>query len=248
MKKIIFIILLVCSLYLFFRFTLHKEKLSINNYQLITTYSSPTVSWNDITYAYEYFEVKDLSKLTLIANFTAKKSSDEILQKNNCTSAINGGYYDTNNKPLGLFINQTLKTPAIDSALVNGYIAVTTNPTVAFDLPDNPKIAVQTGPMLLSEGKKLKLAIKNDEYARRMIAGISSKGTLIFMTIFTPETKVQGPQLGDLPDIIQQINIALPNPIISAINLDGGNASMFKNTDIYIPEVSSVGSIFCLHE
>ena len=205
-----------------------------------------TVTWNDITYAYEYFEVKDLSKLTLIANFTQKKTSERLMQENNCKYAVNGGFYDSNNKPLGLFANPTLKTPSIENALANGYVSVTTKPTVSFELPQNPVLAVQTGPMLMKDGNKLKLAIKNDEYARRMIAGISSPGTLLFMTIFIPETKVQGPKLSELPDVIGEINRTLQNPFVSAINLDGGNASMFKNENIYITEVSAVGSLFCL--
>lgn len=256
MKKIVFILLsaLVVFVVIFFVGSTLFEKspstepfLDSSTTPLPTSsFKSSTVAWNGITYAYEYFEVTEISKLRLIANFTEKKSSEELLQKNNCIAAINGGYYVTNNKPLGLFSNQSINTPAIESALVNGYIAVTTKPTVSFDLPDHPKIALQTGPMLLSDGKTLKLAIKNDEYARRMIAGISSKGTLVLMTVFVPETKVQGPKLGDLPDVIGKINTRLADTFVSAINLDGGNASMFKNSAIYISEVSSVGSMFCL--
>jgi uncharacterized protein YigE (DUF2233 family) len=168
------------------------------------------------------------------------------MQENNCTYAVNGGFYDANNKPLGLFINASLKTSSVESSLVNGYISVTTKPAVSFDLPESPILAVQTGPMLMMDGNKLKLAIKNDEYARRMIAGISSTGTLLFMAIFIPETKVQGPKLAELPDVIEQINRTIQDPLVSAINLDGGNASMFKNNAIYITEVSAVGSLFCL--
>ena len=95
----------------------------------------------------------------------------------------------------------------------------------------------------MMDGKKLKLAIVKDEYARRMIAGISSKDTMIFMTIFIPEAKVQGPKLADLPDILERSNLDM----VSAINLDGGNASMFKNKNVFIQEISSVGSLFCYH-
>ncbi len=249
MKKIIFLVLLFfIALFLYFRIFAPKQKLSTINYQLEVPYSSPTVTWNDIAYGFEYFEIKDISQLTLIANFTQKKSSELLIKENKCQYAINGGYYDTNSKPLGLFISHALKTASITNSLINGYIAITNKSTIDFDLPENPTIALQTGPMLMVEGKKLKLAIKNDEYARRMIAGIPSQGTLVFMTIFVPETKVQGPQLTDLPNIIEQINTTLPNPLLSAINLDGGNASMFKDKDVYIPEVLPIGSLFCLQE
>lgn len=252
MKKIIFFVFICCiAVYFCVRFVFPKQKPSTNNYQLIinnspSSYSSPIVSWNDITYGFEYFEVHDISRLTLIANFTQKKTSEFLVTENDCQYAINGGYYDTNNKPLGLFINPLLQTTAIESALVNGYVSVATKPAIAYDFTDNSTLAIQTGPMLLVDGIKLKLAIKNDEYARRMVAGITSKGVLIFLTIFIPETKVQGPKLADLPDIIEKINARLPNKILNAINLDGGNASMFKNSNISISEVSSVGSIFCL--
>lgn len=243
MKKFLVLVVFFCiAFYSYSHFFVLKKELSTQNFQLSTSpYSSPTVTWNDIAYDFEYFEVNDISQLTLIANFTQKKSSELLIRENNCQYAINGGFYDTNNKPLGLFINATVKTSSTQSVLVNGYIAITNRPTIGFDLPENPTIALQTGPLLMMDGKKLKLAITNDEYARRMIAGISSKGTLIFMTIFVPETKVQGPQLTDLPDILERTNL----DIVSAINLDGGNASMFKNSNIYISEVTSVGSLFC---
>lgn len=257
MKKIFSFIVGICLLLIGIFFVItslfrqNNSKTTSSNFSITplptSSVKTSTVTWNDITYAYEYFEVKDISKLMLIANFTQKKTSELLIKENNCQYAVNGGFYDTNNKPLGLFINATLKTPSIDSALVNGYVSTTNKPSISFDLPQNPGIALQSGPMLMADGKKLKLAIKNDEYTRRMIAGISSKGTLVFMTIFIPETKVQGPKLADVPDIIEITNGALSNPFIAAINLDGGNASMFKNSNIYIPEVSSVGSIFCLH-
>ena len=247
MKKIFFLVL-ICCIAVFFctRFIFPKQKLSTNNSPSplpTPTLSTSTITWNDISYGFEYFEVMDISKLTLIANFTQKKSSELILKENDCQYAINGGFYDTNNKPLGLFINSTLKTPTIANELVNGYIAITNRPIITFDLAQNPTVALQTGPMLMMDGKKLKLAIVKDEYARRMIAGISSKDTMIFMTIFIPETKVQGPKLADLPDILERSNLDM----VSAINLDGGNASMFKNKNVFIQEISSVGSLFCYH-
>lgn len=244
---ILFLALFFAITSLFRKSTVPSTPSNILNTPLPTSpKKTSTVTWNDITYAYEYFEVNNISKLTLIANFTQKKTSERLMQENNCKYAVNGGFYDSNNRPLGLFANATVKTPSIENALVNGYISVTTKPTVSFDIQQNPVLAVQTGPMLMMDENKLKLAIKNDEYARRMIAGISSKGTLLFMTIFIPETKVQGPKLAELPDVIGQINKTLQNPLVSAINLDGGNASMFKNNTIYITEVSAVGSLFCV--
>lgn len=261
MKKFIIVCFLFILLYLSINFVFHKKQLTILNSQFLisspslspsplptSSVKSSTVSWNGIAYVYEYFEVKDISKLTLIANFMQKKTSELLIKENSCQYAINGGYYDKNDKPLGLFINSSLKTQSIESALINGYLSISNKPTISFDPPDNPIIALQTGPILIVDGKKLKLAINNDEHARRMVAGISSKETLVFMTIYIPTSFVQGPQLEDLPDIIEQINKTLPNPLVSAINLDGGNASMFKNKDVYIPEVLPIGSLFCIQE
>lgn len=259
MKKIIIVCFLFILLYLSINFVFHKKQLTIINSPIRNSFVSPsplptssvkssTVSWNGIAYVYEYFVINDITQLTLIANFTQKKTSELLIKENSCQYAINGGYYDKNDKPLGLFINSSLKTQSIESALINGYLSISNKPTISFDPPDNPIIALQTGPILIVDGKKLKLAINNDEHARRMVAGISSKETLVFMTIYIPTSFVQGPQLEDLPDIIEQINKTLPNPLVSAINLDGGNASMFKNKDVYIPEVLPIGSLFCIQE
>lgn len=258
MKKIIIASLVFLCIIFGIYFIVFSHKLPIinsviNNFPTPTPLPTPsmktsTVSWNDITYIYEWFEVPDSKKVSLLSNFTEKKSSLEIMNEQHCIAAINAGFYDTNNKPLGLFKNNTISTASIQSALLNGYLTIAPIPLISFEEPDRAVVALQTGPMLIVDGKKIKLVIKNDEHARRMIAGINAKGALVFMTIFVPETKVQGPQLADLPDIIEQINKTLPNPLVSAINLDGGNASMFKDKDVYIPEVLPIGSLFCLQE
>jgi len=259
MKKITIIIgLTICAVLLFqlirmgvlaLKTNSSKQKVNIAASPLPNSnVKSSTVTMKDITYEYQWFEVPDIKKLSLIANFTEKKNSAEILETSSCSAAINGGYYDTNGKPLGLFINSDLRTQAITSALVNGYVSVSDRPSIFFELQKSPTMAVQTGPMLIENGKTLPLVIKNDEFSRRMVAAMNIKGTLLFIAVFVPNTKVQGPQLADLPSVVETISKKLPFPLIKAINLDGGNASIFKNQDTYIQETTPVGSIFCVQK
>jgi hypothetical protein len=257
MKKIILVITLLSCAYCIFQFVRTANKTPPLNSEVSIFFPTPlptqgvkssTVVWNGIAYAYEYFEVTDISKLSLLANFTEKKASEILIKEKGCQYAINGGFYNTNDKPLGQFLNPTMETSSIKSSLVNGYISIASTPDISFTAIDNSVIAVQTGPMLMADGKKLILAIKNDEHARRMIAGISSRGTLVFMSIFIPETVLQGPQLADLPNVIEQISIKLSYPIVSAVNLDGGNASVFKNNNVYLEEFTHAGSLFCLQK
>jgi uncharacterized protein YigE (DUF2233 family) len=259
MKKIVTGIIVLLCVYVFLniwnsRKDALKSTMVRNNANVISTplpsppVKTSTVSWNGITYAYAYFEVRDITKLSLIDNFTQTKASESLMKDHTCQYAINGGYYDTRNRPLGLFINGTVNTSPIENPLVNGYIVISNRATILYDVPQSPTMAIQTGPMLISDNAPLLLAIKNDEYARRMVAGVSSNGILVFLAVFIPETKVQGPKLSDLPNIVTLINSTLPHPVITAINLDGGNASVFKNETTYIQEISSVGSVFCLQK
>lgn len=261
LKKIIITAVLFISLCTTIYLVLYNKQFSILNSQFLIFSPSPSplpsvsptvkpemVEFNGLSYACAYFEVLDMSKLSLIANFSDKKTSKDNIDENTCTAAVNGGFYDTNNKPLGLFINQSLQTTAIQSSLLNGFLSIDSSPDIAYAEPKHVKMAIQTGPMLLLNGKKLPLIINNDEHARRVIAGITDGGFLVFLTIYTADSVSQGPLLGDIPEIVEIINTKLPHPLVSAINLDGGNASVFKNKDIYIPEVSTVGSMFCLQE
>ena len=209
---------------------------------------SQTIVYKNITYAYAYFEVEGLADLKLIPNFKEKKGSGELKREYTCKAGINGSYYDKEGDPLGGFTSggNTLKKP-ISSRLMDGYVSIEgTKADIGFSPLPKASIILQAGPLLMINREVTTLRISSDEPARRSIGALTKGKKLLFITVYDPESTYLGPYLSQLPAIIQLISDTLPSPIISAINLDGGNASVFFNEEITLSELSPIGSLFCL--
>lgn len=245
MKKLLFIVPVI------FIFLLLSARKSPTLISIISQTPTPTVFKEKSNDSYTIIKTKP-DRVTLIPNFSDKKISNELMQENNCTSGVNGGFYDTANQPLGLFISnfQTVHAP-VESALLNGYIVIDANNGVFIgrDLPDmQNRIALQTGPLLIINGQPLTLAIKNDEPARRMIAAVNTDGSIIFIVLYKTDAVFDGPMLGDVPSALTAINTKEMLNITDAINLDGGSASAFYSDRRKFSELTPVGSFFCIKE
>jgi exopolysaccharide biosynthesis protein len=207
-----------------------------------------TIQLNNRTYGFELFTVKNPQTISLIPNFDDAKRSDEIIKTASCSQAINAGFYDKLNRPLGEWKNKTGKIgESIDSALLNGYVSISnTNVSIAYSSSSASHTSFQTGPMLIFDTKILPLKIRNDEPERRMIAATTSSGQTVFFALFDPDSILRGPYLEDVPSLVSSISAELHLPITSAINLDGGSASAFYNGETSISEITPVGSLLCI--
>ena len=199
------------------------------------------------TYRIAWLKLNDLSKLTLIPNFTEKRTAQSFIESNECETVVNGGFYTKDNQPTGLFVTEgkTIRGN-IPNTLLNGYIVIdkNNNAMILMSPPDElVRIALQTGPILIRGGKMATLAIRDDEFARRVVVGISQKGAVIFLTVYDPENIWSGPKLADTPDVLSSIIESLQ--LTDAVNLDGGSASAFIRSDLSLQELTSVGSFFC---
>jgi uncharacterized protein YigE (DUF2233 family) len=204
------------------------------------------VSLDNQLFTYAIIQTK-AQQIQLLPNFIKRDTSQTIIESNVCQSAINGGFYDTDNQPLGFFRsqNETLRA-ASKNSLLNGFFSIDQNNIVSIgsDVPsDTARIALQTGP-IVSNGTLLK--INNDEHARRMVVATDENGNIFFITVYGSESVFGGPLLGDLPEFIQQISSQESLHITSAINLDGGSASFFYSPETKLSELTPVGSIFCI--
>jgi exopolysaccharide biosynthesis protein len=258
MKRLLFIIfiffLIITSVYLWSNHLVFKKQTSStllspspSNAPLPSPITQ-TISYNGAVYAYEYFIVDNLKKVSLIANFKERKSSNELKTEFHCKAGINGSFYDKEGNPLGGFISggETLKKP-ISSRLMDGYLSIDdTKAKIGFTPLPNSSIVLQTGPLLIVDREVTALKIVSDEQARRSIAAVTNDKNLVFLILFDPQSAYQGPYLSDLPSITKEISKVLPSPIVSAINLDGGNASAFFSESTTLTELSPVGSLFCL--
>jgi len=210
----------------------------------------PTLTYQDIVYDYESFTVSRLSQLHLIPNFDTPIRGSELATKNQCMYASSGGFYSTDNKPLGAFITEDYRqSKARTSALFNGFFGFTdTNAAITKSLDDTYTSILQSGPLLLFDATPLPLAIQNDEYARRSVVLITADNHVLFVTFYIHDSIYNGPLLGDLPMIVKQFADNQQISVDTALNLDGGSASYFKNSDSELPELTPIGSMFCLQK
>ena len=209
---------------------------------------STDMNQNGKVYRVAWLSVTDPSALTLIPNFTEKRIARSLIDRKQCAQVVNGGFYTKDSQPTGLFITEgkTIRD-SIPNTLLNGYVVVAQDGTVSI-LESPPeqtaRLALQTGPIIIHEGKTLNLAIRDDEFARRVVGGITQNGVIIFLAIYDPENPWSGPKLADTPSIVSKVAARLQ--ITDAINLDGGSASAFIRDDLSLEELTSVGSFFCI--
>lgn len=215
----------------------------------VNVQSAPTVKLNSVgRYSYNYFSVEN-NQLELYGNWIVRKNLKEQALNNNCISAINGGFYDTDAKPLGLFINSEFKNDiSKPSSLINGYIYKNgPDADISTKLPDHPIWAVQTGPILIDNRQTANLNLIDDKAARRTAALKidNCRNCILFITIYDTSSRLDGPFLHELPYVLSDIGKQQKWIITTAINLDGGSASGYYDQNIYIPELTFVGSFFC---
>lgn len=203
---------------------------------------------NGKIYRIAWLEVSNPSTLSLISNFTKKRTARSLIESKECAEVVNGGFYTKDNRPTGLFMSEgiTLRDPN-SNALFNGFFLINQNNRATIDVrvPETPlRIGLQTGPILIRDGKIITLAIRDDEFARRAVVGITQKETIIFLVVYNQENPWSGPKLADTPDILFKAITHLQ--LRDAINLDGGSASAFIRGGLYLEELTSLGSFFCV--
>jgi len=258
MKKILIFLfcLIILSGFGFILFIPGDVKKDINNDR---TDISPTpqikgissVLYADNEYAFSVIKVKDLNKLKLVANFSEKKTSQEIIEGGACKYLINAGFYSKEFTPLGLFVaeGKVLKKQDIN-ATFNGFFTIDQEGWAQIgNLPPAVplKYALQTGPILIQSSNPQKLALKNDENARRMILAMDNTRQVYFVAVYNGDSVFSGPLLVNLPLITQEIEKQLNTDYVAAINLDGGTASAFWGEGVTLKELSPIGSYFCIN-
>lgn len=192
------------------------------------------ITLNDRTYFVYRQEISD--KLNLIPNFKKQLASTTLMDE--CTYGANGGFYTPDNKPIGLFISDSvLFSPAVTNATFNGYFVKTDHFSLTRQPPtDSVEFAVQSGPYVTP---KSRLNIKNDTYARRVLVGRSGN-TWRFLAITEKDNTFSGPLLAELPTLLGDLDID------EALNLDGGSASAFySESGVRLGELTPIGSFFC---
>lgn len=199
--------------------------------------------------------------LKIIPNYDEPRLSSEALVKNNnCTLGINAGFYDQENKPLGLLKikNQEL-SPRIKSPWLNGFVWQTEKDSLDFGLtpPSTNKTPLsfifQTGPYISlgTNPDKTSSLLENSKLARRMLIAKNKENQIFLIAVFDKNNQFSGPTLAQLSQIFT--DPALKDyQITEIINLDGGSASTFygiasNNSPLILKEFSPLGALLCGH-
>lgn len=256
MKKLlqVFLIIALAAL-LYFQFVTRRQSSKmilspIANILNSTPQSTPlAVSVNDQSYEVA-FVAANSDKISLYSNLEDKLSSNDLIKAKSCQALINAGFYTKEDKPTGLLISEGKTIEYYKrSQLFNGIYSITfdNKARIAATFPQgSTRFAIQSGPLLLVDHNYQKLTIKNDEPARRSAAALASTGQTYFFSIYNKNSNYAGPNLADLPAVLQKIENELAVDFTDAINLDGGTASAFFSDQFAISELSYIGSYFCI--
>jgi exopolysaccharide biosynthesis protein len=187
----------------------------------------------------------DGSQVTFIANYLEKKTGNDLMAEYNCTYLVNGGFYTKEQTPVGYVKTEKgVLSKVRESQLFDGFISINEmqTPRITRTLPIDTLIsALQTGPILIENGSPITLKIQNDKQARRMFALVDGNNKLLFGMV-TSST------LADLPKIVFEWAKTQKIAVADAINLDGGSASTYRGPNGIYPEISPIGSAFCIKE
>lgn len=250
-----FLFFIICLYFVWYFFYFKDEETNYKNtYQIKKTNIKEennflkVIKVNENKYRYKIYKVKNINNLILQANFFEKSEAEELYKKNKCSFLTNGSYYDEKDKPLGYLKTSEgeIYKNAIESRLIDGFLFMDEegNTRIDFNLDEN-KWGIQAGPLLIFDGNILSLKINNDEKARRVFAAVDKNNNLYFSVVVFEESEILGPNLADLPEIALNVGKKENIAFLSAINLDGGSASVFMDGQTKLKERNYIGSWFC---
>ena len=148
--------------------------------------------------------------------------------------AINASFFDTEGKPLGLLIQngkQLNKLHAGGRTLSGIFYIKNDSPGISFretPLPADVSLAVQSGPRLIVDGEKSKLAPSNRSTRRSGIAITYDKQIIVYATLL----RFPGATLEQVQNMLMLKDLRIKD----ALNLDGGSSSQ-----LYINENIAAG-------
>ncbi len=199
-------------------------------------------------YAYEIIPLIDHT-IHLYSNLDEKLTSSALFAKYDCVAATSGGFYDEQDRPIGLFISEhQLHRRSIGHDLFIGYISSRdgTSMRISREPPSDDVLwALQSGPIVWDEGVTT-INMKSDENARRIIAAVDEDGKGYLLSITVQDSEYSGPPMMQIPQVLEKIQANENIHFRMALNLDGGFHSFFKSGTVYQSSLATPGSILCV--
>jgi uncharacterized protein YigE (DUF2233 family) len=148
-----------------------------------------------------------------------------IMRREKCLAGVNGGYFDPENKPVGLLISRgNVVAPLRKAQLLSGVMIVSNSRlqllrTAEYSPKRKATEALQCGPFLVDHGQPVS-GLNDTRSARRsfIVTGGSDRAAIGFCSSVT---------LAQLGKILATPGTAPDLKVQRALNLDGGSSSAF---------------------
>lgn len=153
------------------------------------------------------------------------QSLGAMMKREKFVCGVNGGYFDTEFKPIGLRVaDGTTFSPLRRARLITGILLQSDrgiDVVRASEFSRTKKIiaAIQSGPFLVEGNKRIR-GLNDSQLARRTFAGLATNDHA-FLGVCSDVS------LGELANILATVSIVADSKIRSAMNLDGGSSSAF---------------------
>jgi hypothetical protein len=148
-----------------------------------------------------------------------------VMKREKYACGVNGGYFDTDFKPIGLrVVGGTTTSPLRRARLITGILLQSDRGCDVvrvgeFSRTKKLSAAIQSGPFLVEGNKRIR-GLNESQLARRTFAGIATNDRALLG--FCSDIS-----LAELANILATVPIVADFKIRRAINLDGGSSSAF---------------------
>lgn len=166
----------------------------------------------------------------------------EVISRTGALAAVNGGYFDPGDAPVGLLVSEgKIISPLRKAKLLSGVLSASASRveiarTARFAMSSKIKAAVQCGPLLVERSAPV-AGLNDTRPARRTFATVDGKGRAALGVC-------SAVSLAQLARILALTNAAGDFKIARALNLDGGSSSAFwfagKDGNVSLPELKTV--------
>ncbi len=153
------------------------------------------------------------------------QSLGAVMKREKYVCGVNGGYFDTEFKPLGLrVVDGTTFSPLRRARLITGILlqsdrGIDVVRVSEFSRTKKIIAAVQSGPFLVEGNKRIR-GLNDAQLARRTFAGTATNDRAFLG--FCSDVS-----LAELANILATVPIATDSKVRRAMNLDGGSSSAF---------------------
>jgi hypothetical protein len=148
-----------------------------------------------------------------------------VMKREKCVCGVNGAYFDTEFKPIGLRVaDHATFSPLRRARLITGILlqsdrGIDVVRVGEFSRTKKIVAAIQSGPFLVEGNKRIR-GLNDSQQARRTFAGIATNDRALLGVC-------SNVSLGGLANILATTPIVSDSKIRRAMNLDGGSSSAF---------------------